>query len=409
MILDQPVSIKEINQLRILNLLRLQPGISRAEIVKQTGLGKATVSTIVSEFIHDKMICEVGAGVQLSSAGRRPIRLELNEQIGLAVGVELTGSECVAVITDLYADPLRIVRHPMAESSVDTALDLITRSIHQLLDGYDAERLLGAGVGVPGPVDAERQRVLQAENIGWFDGALGPMLQERIGKPVMVVKRQNAGALGEYWHGIGKGQSNLLYISVGVGIGCGVIIRGQLYEGANGSAGEVGHITLVPDDGYRCRCGNLGCLETLASNAAIAVRAREMAKAGRETLLVERSKGVLQSITSTMVFEAAAQGDALAVEIVREAAYYLGIAIANAINLYNPSMIVVGGDIVELGDLFWTPLRESVRRRSFSISMAAVEVVPGFLGYRAAAIGAATLVIDRFFTLANPFSGHSAN
>ena len=156
MVSNQPASIKEINQLRILNLLRLQPGISRAEIVNQTGLGKATVSTIVSEFIRDGIVYEVGTGVQLSSAGRRPIRLELKEQARLVIGVELTGSECVAVITDLYADPLRIVRYPMAESSVDTSLDLIVRSVHQLLDGYEAERLLGVGVGVPGPVDVER-------------------------------------------------------------------------------------------------------------------------------------------------------------------------------------------------------------------------------------------------------------
>jgi glucokinase-like ROK family protein len=400
---DQPTSIKEINQFRVLNLLRLRPGISRTQIVSQTGLSKATVSTLVSELISEGIVCEDGIGVQFASAGRRPVKLKLNQQVHLAVGVELTGSECVATLTDLYSDPLNVVRCPMADSSVETSVDRIAQSVNQLLDEDDWARLLGVGIGVPGPVDADRQRVIQAENIGWFDVPLGPMLTERIGKPVTVVKRQNAGALGEYWHGIGKDQANLLYVSVGVGIGCGIIVGGKLFEGINGSAGEIGHITVVPD-GYRCKCGNFGCLETLASSPAIAVRAREKAKEGQETLLTDWTNGVLQSVTSHLVIKAANEGDALAIEVIQEAAGYLGIAIANAINLYNPSMVIVGGEMLELGDLFVDPLRDVIRRRSFSIPLAAVEIVPSSLGYRAAAIGAATLVIDEFFTLANRVS-----
>lgn len=399
--IDQPTSIKEINYLRVLNLLRLHPGISRAEIVNQTGLSKATVSTIVSELMNEELVCEDGAGVQLASAGRRPVRLKLNGQVRLAIGVELTGTECIAALTDLYSEPLRVVRYPMAESSVETSMDFIARAVNQLLEGHDASRLLGVQVGVPGPVDAARQRVLQAENIGWFDVPLGPMLTERIGKPVTVVKRQNAGAVGEYWHGIGKGRENLLYVSVSVGIGCGIIVQGELYEGSNGSAGEIGHTTVVPD-GYRCKCGNRGCLETLASSPAIAVRAREKAREDRETLLVEWTKGALQSITTRMVIEAAGKGDSLAIEVIQEAAHYLGIAIANVINMFNPSLVIIGGDMLELGDMFLDPVREVVQRRSFSIPLAAVEVVPSSLGYRAVAIGAAALVIDQFFTLASP-------
>lgn len=399
--MEQPASIKEINQLRILNLLRLQPGISRAEIVNQTGLSKATVSTIVADLINDELVYEDGFGVQMASAGRRPVKLKLNGQIRLAIGIELTGSECVAALTDLYSDPLRVARYPMAESSVDTSINFIVQAVTELLEGYDPSRLLGVEVGVPGPVDDIRQRVVQAENIGWFDVPLGPLLTERLGKPVTVVKRQNAGAVGEYWHGIGKGRANLLYISVSVGIGCGIIVGGELYEGTNGSAGEIGHITIVPD-GHRCRCGNFGCLETLTSSSAIAVRAREKAKEHPESLLVEWSKGVLQSITSRTVIEAAGRGDPLAVEVIREAGNYLGIAIANVINLFNPSLVIIGGEMLELGDLFLDPVRESVQRRSFSIPLSAVEVVPSSLGHYAAAVGAAALVIDRFFTLANP-------
>lgn len=398
--MEQPASIKEINQQRILNLLRLHPGISRAELVNQTGLSKATVSTIVAELIDEELVYEDGIGVQTASAGRRPVKLKLNGQIRLAVGVELTGSECIAALTDLYSEPLRLVRYPMAESSVNTSINFIVRALDELLEGYDPSRLLGVEVGVPGPVDELRQRVVQAENIGWFDVPLGPMLTERLGKPVTVVKRQNAGAVGEYWHGIGKGRSNLLYVSVSVGIGCGIIVGGELYEGANGSAGEIGHITIIPD-GHRCKCGNFGCLETLASSPAIAVRAREKVREHPESLLAEWSKGVLQSITGRTVMAAAGQGDALAVEVIQEAGHYLGIAIANVVNLFNPSMVIIGGEMLELGDLFLDPVREVVQRRSFSIPLSAVEVVPSSLGHYTAAIGAATLVVDRFFTSAN--------
>jgi len=400
---DPPVSIREINQQRILNLIRLQPGICRAEIVKQTELGKATVSTIVSDFIDAGAVREVGTGEQHAPAGRRPVRLELDRQIRLAIGVELTGSEAIAVVTDLYAHPLQVVRYSLADASVETSVDLVVEVVDQLMSGRDVSRLIGVGVGVPGPVDVSRQRVIQAVNMGWFDVPLSSMLTERIGKQVTVVKRQNAGALGEVQHGIGKDRDNLLFISVGVGIGCGIIVNGQLYEGRSGSAGEIGHITVVPD-GYRCNCGNYGCLETLASCPAIAVRAREKAREGRMTVLTDWTNGALQSITGKMVVQAAGEGDPLAIETIQEAASHLGIAIANVINLFNPAVVVVGGELLELGDLYLDPIREVVQQRSLPVPLSSVEIVPSSLDDQAAAIGAATLVIDEFFSLPNPFS-----
>ncbi len=153
---NQPVSIREINRQRILNLIRHNPGISRASMVKQTDLGKATVSTSVSDFIKAGVVCEVGTGAQRASAGRRPVRLELNRQVRLAIGVELTGSECIAAITDLHADPLRVVRYPMADTSVEASIDVIVNAVDQLLDGHDRSRLIGVGVGLPGPVDVSQ-------------------------------------------------------------------------------------------------------------------------------------------------------------------------------------------------------------------------------------------------------------
>jgi len=392
------VPFNEINQLRILRLLRLHPGISRAEIVRQTGLGKATVSTIVAELIAQGIVSETAATARSRGVGRRPVELRLEGTTHLAIGVELTGNECLATLTDMYASPLRFVGYPMPDCSVDTSVMLVARAVEELIRGHDLGRVLGVGVGVPGPVDSDRQRVIQAENLGWTDVPLGGLLSGQLGKPVIVVKRQNAGALGEYWYGAGRGKSSVLYVSVGVGIGSGMIVRGELYEGVSGSAGEIGHITIDPE-GHRCKCGNIGCLETLASGPAMAVRARELIKHGRSSCLVDWTKGVLEAITARMVLDAAARGDPLAVEVAQEAAGYLGIALATAVNLLNPSVVVIGGEVLALGELYLAPIRQVVRSRSFSISVRAADIVLSPLGRRAAPIGAATLAIDRFFAM----------
>ncbi|MCP4402571.1 MAG: ROK family transcriptional regulator [bacterium] len=385
------------SQLHILNLLRLRPGISRVEIVELTGLGKATVSTIISGFINEGIAFEEGTGEQLGPAGRRPVKLKLNEQLCLSVGVELTGSECIATLTDLYSEPLRVVRHPMPNVSVEASVAVIIKAISELVDGYDLSKVLGVGVGVPGPVDVTRQRVIQAENLDWFDVPLGSLLTKELDKPVLIVKRQNAGALGEYRYGIGKNTDNLLYISIGIGIGGGIITNGKLYEGHGGGACEIGHMTIVPD-GYRCKCGNSGCLETVASCPAIAVRAKEQIRTGRETMLIDRTSSLPQPITIVAIIQAAQQGDALAIEVIREAAGYMGSAVANVVNLLNPAMVIFGGELAALGDLFFEPIRETVRSHAFPISLTDLQIVPGALGPRAAAIGAAALIIDRLFS-----------
>ena len=402
---DHLTPSKQIYHHRILNLLRLRPGISRVEIVNRTGLGKGTVSTIVSRLIREGVVREVGKGVQLASVGRPPVKLKLNACVHLAIGIELTGSECIAALTDLYSDPLRVEYCTMPDLSVDAALDAIARTVDQLMDGYDMASLLGVGVGVPGLVDETQQRVIYGENIEWFDVPLGPMLSERTGKPVMVIPRPAAGVLGEYWYGIGKGHANLAYIPVGIGIGCGILVRGELYKGSTGCAGEIEHIIVAPDgQGQRCRCGNVGCLGTLASLPAIVTQAREGVEQGRKTVLAEWTQGVSPSTTSEMVIRAAGEGDPLSVEIVQQAAGYLGIAVSTVISLFNPSMVIIDSEMLELGDMFLDPIRKTVHRRAFPKALPAVKVVPGSLGRQATAIGAATLVIDRFFTLAGSLS-----
>ncbi len=265
------------HQRLVLKLLRSQPGISRSDLIRRTGLGKATISQIVSRFIEKGLLCEDGAAEQTSVAGRPPVRLRLNGEYYLAIGVELTGAECIGGLLDLYSTPLQIVRYPLPDRSVRTAVDAIGVAVQDLLVGHNRECLLGIGVGVPGMVALDRQSVLVAVNLGWFDVPLGSILGERLQMDTIIVKRQAAGALGEYWHGVGCRRSVLLYVSIGVGIGSGILVNGRLFEGASGSAGEIGHMTVIPG-GERCRCGNEGCLEAVASSSAMVARAKQKVK-----------------------------------------------------------------------------------------------------------------------------------
>jgi glucokinase-like ROK family protein len=396
------VSSRDGNVFRILHLLRVHPGISRIDMVRRTGLGKATVSEIVADLIRDGLVSEereaaARAEPERSKAGRRPVGLRLRGMARLAVGIELTGSELVLALTDLNANPLRLECHPILSTTVEDIVDLIAARVAQLVDGYDESCVLGAGVGVPGVVDIGRRSVLRSVPMGWLNVPLGALLEKRLGKPVVIIKRQQAGALGEYWHGIGRGQESLVFVSAGLGIGSGIILRGEVYPGADGSAGEIGHMTVVPD-GHRCKCGNTGCLETVASLPAIEIRARELVKRGRGSILLDLTRGIAEAITAQMVFEAAEQGDSLAGEVVEEAAEYLGITIANLLNLFNPTMVLLGGEMFERGELFLRHVLDTVQKRTLSGALAGVEIAPASLGSRAAAIGATTLVIDRFFT-----------
>jgi len=393
---DSPIAIREINQLRILNALRSQPGLSRAALVRQTGLGKATVSTIVAGFIARGLVREEGPEVQ-HAAGRRPTRLELNGEAFVVIGVELTGYECIAALIDLRGRPLRVLHRPMPESSPQSSVDTIVAAISHLMAGRDDAQLAGVGVGIPGVVDAQAQRVVLAQNIGWVDVPFARLLQDRISKRVSIINRTNADALGEYWHGSGQAADSMIYVSVGMGIGAGIIIGGKLHQGANGSAGEIGHVTVVPN-GPRCACGNTGCLETLASTSAMVVRAKQRIKEGERSVLDTLTGGNLEIMTGSMITDAARQGDEVAVAVIQEAGNYLGVALANAINLLNPRLVVVDSEMRDPGDLFLESVRKAVNHRAFSLALAAVEVVPSRLEHLAAAIGASTLIIDQLFS-----------
>ncbi len=253
---------------------------------------------------------------------------------------------------------------------------------------------IGVGVGAPGPLDAEAGLVLSAPNLpGWENLPLRQILETRLGLPVRLANDANVAALGEWRWGAGQGYSDLLYLTISTGIGGGIVADGRLLLGRRGLAGEVGHIILEPA-GPRCTCGNRGCWEALASGTAIGREGARAVREGRAPLLAELCAGEADRVGASMVGEAARRGDPTAGRIIRRAAIYSGSAIASLIHLFSPGIVLLGGGVMALGDLFLRPIRQTVRRRVMPAYRDA-PIARAALGGDAGLIGAAALFLDR--------------
>ena len=247
---------------------------------------------------------------------------------------------------------------------------------------------IGIGVGAPGPLDRERGIVLVAPNLGWKDFPLAPRIQGRLGLPTTLDNDANCATFGEWWQGAARGGTNVVGLTIGTGIGGGLILDGALYHGSSDMAGEIGH-TTIDLNGRHCKCGNYGCLEAYASAPAIATRAREvLVREEGESAIPAMVNGNFEEITAQIVYDAAAAGDPIANEIVRDTARYLGAGVANLLNIFNPDIVVIAGGVTAAGDALFVPLRAEVRRRAFSPAVQAVRIVPGELPGTAGVVGA---------------------
>jgi glucokinase len=254
------------------------------------------------------------------------------------------------------------------------------------------EDVAGIGIGTPGPLDLERGIVIDAFNLGWRDFAIRDRLGERVGLPASLDNDANCATWGEFWQGAGRGARSLVGLTLGTGIGGGIVLDGRLIHGASSTAGELGHMT-IEFNGRRCKCGNYGCLEAYASGPNIAARAREGIEAGAESLILGLVDENPDMITAVTVYDALMQGDAYANEVMRETAKILGAGVANIVNVLNPEVVVIVGGVTRAGEHLFAPLRSEVRRRAFKIAQRACRIVPGELPDDAGVIGAAGLFL----------------
>lgn len=252
-------------------------------------------------------------------------------------------------------------------------------------------RLIGVGVGAPGPVNYTDGSLKIAINLGWENFPLKELLEKETGLPVVVDNDANLAALGEMWTGAGDGAKDLILVTLGTGVGGGVIANGEIVRGTNGAGGEIGHITSIVKGGYHCNCGKTGCLETVASATGIARLMREaLDRSSAESILSEyyRKNG---NVSAKQVFDAAKQQDKLALEVVEEVTMYLGLGLANLANGLNPERIVIGGGVSRAGDALLNPLREQFARFSFPRVLEGAKITIATLGNDAGVIGGAYL------------------
>ncbi|HEY2066321.1 MAG TPA: ROK family protein [Gemmatimonadaceae bacterium] len=276
------------------------------------------------------------------------------------------------------------------EGVAERIIGLVDRVILDTMEATGAARrdFIGVGIGAPGPLDRERGIVIVAPNLGWTNFPLRDRIHQGLGLPATLDNDANCATFGEWWQGAGRGSNNLVGLTIGTGIGGGLILNGSLYHGASDVAGEIGH-TTIDVNGRHCKCGSYGCLEAYASGPAIATRAREiMVREEGESVIPSMVHGRLDQITAQTVYDAAKAGDEVASEIVRDTARYLGAGIANLLNIFNPDTVVVAGGVTAAGDALFGPLQREVRRRAFSPAVDAVRIVPGELPGTAGVVGA---------------------
>ena len=277
-----------------------------------------------------------------------------------------------------------------AEGVADRIVGLIEGVILDTIQQTKAQRrdFIGVGIGAPGPLDRDKGIVIVAPNLGWRNFPLRDRIGERLNLPATLDNDANCATVGEWWQGAARGATNVIGMTIGTGIGGGLILDGKLFHGSSDVAGEIGH-TTIDLNGRHCKCGNYGCLEAYASGPAIATRAREvLVREETASLLPSLVDGRLEAITAETVYRAAQKGDAVASEIVRDTARYLGAGIANLLNILNADVVVVAGGVTQAGDALFVPLRAEVRRRAFRPAVDATQIVPGTLPGTAGVVGA---------------------
>ncbi len=369
--------------------------LSRADIARATGLSRSTVSEIVSTLLGTGLVVE---GEEAASrGGRPPILLRFNDDAHVILGVDMGGSHVSVALINLRGELLdwEHREHPVRTDPEGTG-----RLIQELCDDVLARhegsrrRLLGVGVAAPSPVDPRHPRRLPNVVLPAWEGheAL-ERLQLVYGVPVHVDNDANLGALAEHWWGAARSLTDFAYIKVGSGVGSGHMIRGEIYRGATGVAGEVGHLVVDPG-GRVCVCGNRGCLETLVGTRALVQRVEELLPSFPDSTLHGGE------VDMQRLEDAALGDDALAMKVVNEAAQHLGSAVAGVLNLMNPTAVIIGGGLARLGELLLTPMRVAVHQQTLTNSLAASRIRTSVLGPKAIAIGAATLILDH--ALADP-------
>lgn len=300
----------------------------------------------------------------------------------VAIGIDLGGTNIRAGLVDSEGGILSRIE---TSTSVQDGKDMVIERLIEVVKALKSDarnktlEVSAIGLGAPGIISIEKGTIAISPNLpDWVDVPLRDVIEVKTGIPVILENDANAWAFGEKWVGEGKGLQDFIMITLGTGVGGGIINKGEILHGADGMAGEIGHMTVNPE-GPRCGCGNHGCLEVYASAKGITDRTIDVIESGSKTKLREITEGNIYKINSEMVYQAAKEGDSLARDIIRAMGRYLGIGIANLINIFNPEAIIIGGGVRDAWDLFIEPLRREVRARAFRIPAERARIIKSTL------------------------------
>jgi glucokinase-like ROK family protein len=372
--------VKKNNKSLVLQMVMEKEPISRADIAQFSGLNKATVSSLVSELLDENLIYESGPGE--SSGGRRPVILHFNKVAGYAVGIDIGVNYILGVLTDLKGNIVIEKNQFIHDTSYSVILETVIKVVRTLLQEMPDSRygIVGIGIGVPGIVDKEGT-ILLAPNLGWKNISLKTDIENEFKFPVIIENEANAGAYGEKQFGAGQKFQNIIYISAGIGIGVGIILNGELYQGHNGFSGEMGHM-IIEVNGKPCSCGSRGCWEVYASEHA---------------LLKEANK---KDATLESLIESVEKNDEDSLKLFEKIGSYLGYGINNIINTFNPEQVIIGNRLAKAKPWLEQPIRETVEKHALSLHQKEMQINFSTLTIYSAALGLSAFVVENFIKAA---------
>ncbi len=383
---------RERKNFAILDLIRRKGPITRTEISKETELNIVTVSNYINAYIQKGLVIE--GGLDVSTGGRRPVVLELNPKAGYIIGVGLDLFSIIGILADLKANVLLKLSKPRPAGAESALLEALNEVIEELIakSEMDKSSIKGIGIGIPGIVDRKGGTIRWPQQMGSiYISTLRNMLEQKFGIPVFIENDATVAAFGEREFELESDVKNLIFMYSG--IGCGIVINGQIYRGSTGCAGELGLPSLTPEEKERWKG-----LARWQADLGLTEMAKHQIKDGRTSKILELCGNDISKIDSKMVIEAAREGDELAVSLVKRAGEELGVRIAYLVQVLNPEVVVIGGGIEKAGSVLLDEIKRVVREKTFEEIGHQVRIVPTQLGEDSVAMGAISLVIQHIFT-----------
>lgn len=388
--------LKVLNRLLVRETIHTCGPIARYQIARKTGLTPTTVTVIVNDLMNEGVVREIGLGK--STGGRRPVLLELNPSCAYVFAVRVQRGEIITALIDVTGRC--IAKHVLRSGSSlpDDVIDVVGRSFEALLEeaGVERRRALWCGVASPGLVNPKAGVVERSTNMAWEKVALGDMLSQRLGGvSVHVENISNAAALAETKYGSARGCTELLYVNLSVGIGAGIISGGMIYGGARGYAGELGHIALTPYGGPECFCGKTGCLEAYCGLRTVMGRIRNVMSPD----LLKKHELSAEAMTLEDIVSHSLDQTSEIRDVLDDVAHMVGTALCNLLCLFNPEVIVIGGELAKLGDWFISAIARTAHARAIREMSSMVQIVPSTMQQDPPLMGAYTLALGHLLSM----------